>query len=47
MTIVVDSSYCVVRIEIECEDTEKNTRMTIDIKNEMSLTKDECKQEEA
>ena len=45
MTIVVDSSYCV--ISIKCDDTTKDTRMTIDIKNEMSLTNDECKKEEA
>lgn len=39
MKIIVDSSYCV--ISIECEDTTKDTRMTIDIRNEMSLTNDE------
>lgn len=45
MKIVVDSSYCV--ISIECEDTVKDTRMTIDIRNEMSLTNDERKKDEA
>lgn len=45
MKIVVDSSYCV--ISIECEDATRDTRMTIDIKKEMSLTNDERKKEEA
>ena len=40
MKIVVDSSYCVVSIEYDEKTTDSN-RITIDIKNEVSLTKDE------
>lgn len=45
MKIVVDNNYCVIRIE--CEDQTKETTMTINIKNEMSLTNDERKEVEA
>ena len=45
MKIIVDSTYCV--ISIECEDETRDTRMTIDIKNEISLTNDEYKKVEA
>lgn len=45
MKIIVDSSYCV--ISIECDEDPKDTKMTIDIKNEMSLTNDERKKVEA
>jgi hypothetical protein len=40
MKIVVDSSYCVVSIEFDEKTTDSN-KITIDIKNEVSLTKDE------
>lgn len=40
MKIVVDSNYCVVSIEFDEKTTDSN-KITIDIKNEVSLTKDE------
>lgn len=40
MKIVVDSNYCVVSIEYDEKTTDSN-KITIDIKNEVSLTKDE------
>ena len=39
MKIVVDSTYCV--ISIECEDEITDTKVTINVRNEMSLTNDE------
>lgn len=40
MKIVVDSNYYVVSIEYDEKTTDSN-KITIDIKNEVSLTKDE------
>ena len=40
MKIVVDSNYCVVSIEYD-EKRQIVSKITIDIKNEVSLTKDE------
>lgn len=40
MKIVVDSNYFVVSIEYDEKTTDSN-KITIDIKNEVSLTKDE------
>lgn len=40
MKIVVDSNYCVVSIEYDEKTTDSN-KITIDIKNEVSLTEDE------
>ena len=40
MKIVVDSNYCVVSIEYD-EKTTDSSKITIDIKNEVSLTEDE------
>ena len=40
MKIVVDSNYCVVSIEFDEKTTDSN-KITIGIKNEVSLTKDE------
>lgn len=40
MKIVVDGNYCVVSIEFDEKTTDSN-KITIDIKNEVSLTEDE------
>lgn len=40
MKIVVDGNYCVVSIEFSEKATD-NDKITINIKNEVSLTKDE------
>ncbi|GEM_PF-3495897 len=41
MKIVVDGNYWVVSIEYDDEKTTDSNKITIDIKNEVSLTKDE------